>query len=56
MSLLEDSLSEQKDLMNRGYSEQQIQCAALMLIAKHLKPQIFLSDQSGEREPIDGDD
>ncbi len=36
MSPLEDALSEQKGLINKGYSEQQIQTAALMLIAERM--------------------
>ncbi len=56
MSPLEDALSEQKSLINKGYSEQQIQTAALMLIASYLQPKIYISDQSGEKEQIDGTD
>jgi hypothetical protein len=45
MSPLEDALSEQKSLINKGYSEQQIQCAALMLIASYLKPKILVQGE-----------
>lgn len=38
MSPLEDALSEQKGLINKGYSVQDIQCAALQLIAERLSP------------------
>ena len=40
MSPLEKRLQEQKQLINKGYTEQQIQCAALMLIAEYLKVMI----------------
>jgi len=36
MSQLEDMLSEQKHLNNKGHSVDQIQCAALMVIANEL--------------------
>lgn len=34
--LLEEALAEQKGLINKGYSEQQIQTAALIIIAERL--------------------
>lgn len=40
MSPLEDALQEQKQLVNKGYSVEEIQCAATMLIAKLLMPTI----------------
>ena len=33
MSPLEDAIQEQKSLKNKGYSVEDIQCAALMVIA-----------------------
>jgi hypothetical protein len=38
MSPLENAIQEQLGLANKGYSVEQIQCAALMLIASYLKP------------------
>lgn len=36
MSLLEEALQEQKSLQNKGYSVEQVQCAALQIIANEL--------------------
>ena len=44
MSPLENALSEQKGLTNKGYSVQEIQCAALMLIASYLQPRILVQE------------
>lgn len=46
MSPLEEALAEQKSLINKGYSEQQIQTAALMLIASYLEPQILVKEHN----------
>jgi hypothetical protein len=46
MSPLEDALSEQKGLINKGYSVQDIQCAALMLIASYLQPRILVQEHN----------
>ena len=36
MSSLEDMMSQQKDMVNRGYQLDQINCASMMLIAERL--------------------
>lgn len=38
MSPLENAIQEQLGLTNKGYSVDQIQCAALQLIAERLSP------------------
>ncbi len=37
MSPLEEALQEQKNLVNKGYSVEQIQCAALQLIHEEVR-------------------
>lgn len=36
MSSLDDMMSQQKDMVNRGYQLDQIHCAAMMLIAERM--------------------
>jgi hypothetical protein len=45
MSPLEEVLQEQKGLTNKGYSVQEIECAALMLIASYLQPKILVQGE-----------
>lgn len=49
MSSLEDMMSQQKDLMNRGYQIDQIQCAAMMLIAERM---VVLTTPIVTQEPM----
>jgi hypothetical protein len=39
MSPLENAIQEQLGLANKGYSVEQIQCAALQVIAERLSPE-----------------
>jgi hypothetical protein len=45
MSPLENAIQEQLGLTNKGYSVEQIQCAALMLIAAYLQPKILVQGE-----------
>jgi hypothetical protein len=53
MSPLETVLQQQKGLINKGYSIQEIQCAALMLVSQYLN---IISDSLIAMEPKDGAD
>jgi hypothetical protein len=53
MSPLETVLQQQKGLINKGYSIQEIQCAALMLVSQYLN---VTADSLIKMEPKDGAD
>jgi len=56
MSPLEEVLQEQQGLINKGYSEQQIQTAALMLIASYLQPTMHVVEHNMPERKDDGAD
>jgi hypothetical protein len=53
MSPLEEMLQEQKNLLNKGYSIEEIQCAATMLIGKLLMPTIMVQPETKDAKDAD---
>ena len=46
-------LQEQKHLINKGYSTEEIHCAATMLIAKLLMPTVMIEPETKDAKDAD---